>query len=184
MNLQNPSIVFVGSEETGETLETAVQRPAIHLWRATEVLQALAFYTFYMPDAVVLEDGPSVELANEVYFHLSSVGAKPLIILAGESESQAWKDVSDETTLVLPRSTNCESLLATVAETTARTPSWFKSQGAGDGPEGYTYIGEDLKARLMSCSSDEAAGSRYSRSHGSPGPGAAPSSPGSSARGE
>lgn len=154
MNLQNPSIVFVGSEETGETLETAVQRPAIHLWRATEVLQALAFYTFYMPDAVVLEDGPSVELANEVYFHLSSVGAKPLIILTGESESQAWKDVSDETTLVLPRSADGESLLAAIEETTARTPSWFKSQVDEDGSEGDTEIGEEVEAPLTSCSSD------------------------------
>ena len=136
MSLRNLSILFVGSKEVGEMLEAAAQRPAVHLWRATEVLQALAFYTFYMPDAVLLEDGANPELTNEVYFHLSSVGAKPLIILSDESESQAWRDVSDETTLVISRSTNGESLLAAVAETTARTLSWFKSQGAGDEPEG------------------------------------------------
>lgn len=144
MSLHHQSIVFVGSEKMGETLEAEARRRAVHLWTATEVLQALAFYTFYMPDAIVLEDGANPELTNEVYFHLSSVGARPLIILSGESEARAWKDVSDETTLVLPRSTNGESLLAAIAETTARTPSRFKLQVSEDGPKGDTVIGERL----------------------------------------
>lgn len=184
VNLRNLSIMFVGSKEVGEMLEAAAQRFGVHLWSATEVLQALAFYTFYMPDAVLLEDGPSRDLTNEVYFHLSSVNAKPLIILSGESESEAWKDVSDETTLVIPRSTNGESLLATIAETTSRTPSWFRSQGAGDEPEGGTDIGKNLGVPLTSCSSNETGDSRYSRSHGSPSLGTVLSSPSPSAGGE
>lgn len=140
MNLHNSSIVFVGSEVMGETLEADARRHAVRLWTATEVLQALALYMFYMPDAVVLEADAYPELANEVYSHLSSVGAQPLIVLAGESESQAWKDVSDETTLVIPRSANGESLLAAIAETTASIPSWFKLQVAEDGSKGDTVI--------------------------------------------
>lgn len=144
MNLHGMSIVFLGSEVMGKTLEAYARHRAGHLWTATEVLQALAFYMFYMPDVVVLEDGANPELTNEVYSHLSSVGAQPLIILSGESEAEAWKDVSDETTLVLPRSTNGESLLAAIAETSARTPSWFKLQVSEGGPKGDMVIGERL----------------------------------------
>ena len=55
-----------------------------------ETMDALAAYIFFYPDVVVLDAGSDPETAREVFRHLDSIGAGPLLILVDEAQRQEW----------------------------------------------------------------------------------------------
>lgn len=136
--LEHLSIIYVGGPGRGEVLRALFGTFGAHLWPAHEVQEALAFYLFYMPDLVMLDDGGAHEgsstLAGEVYEHLESVGAAPLLVLA--SRLQEWQGRLPDSSLVLPSDSSDAALLLAAAELAARHRSAFRARPAAldEGP--------------------------------------------------
>ncbi|MDQ3399030.1 MAG: hypothetical protein M3511_14930 [Deinococcota bacterium] len=130
MTLQHVSIVYAGSLERGHALQRALGPHGAHLWPATQAQEALAFYVFYLPDHVIIDDVPDAKRADEVYFHLSSIEAAPMIILSSEPRLGLWREVASASTLVLAHDLPDAELLEAVARLSLQHRSAFKTQKA------------------------------------------------------
>jgi len=74
MSKEHPFILFAGSLEFGQALSEAADRRGWFMMQAEDDLQALAMYTVYAPDVVVIDQ--STPYAGEVAFHLRSINAE------------------------------------------------------------------------------------------------------------
>lgn len=132
--LEHLSIVYVGDAGRGEALRAAFGACGAHLWPTAEVQEALAFYVFYLPDLVILDDtgldaGNGVR-ADEVYEHLESVGAAPLLVLASSRLASSrlawWRARLPASGLALPGDSPNAALMDAIAWLSARHRSAFK----------------------------------------------------------
>lgn len=110
------AILYVGNTERGQALRATVEPYGWHIYETTELLRALGMYIMGYPDVVIIEAVPGSSLAEEVYFHLRSVNAEPLLILADEARQEQWQGPATSTIRVLPRTLNNEELLAVIWE--------------------------------------------------------------------
>jgi hypothetical protein len=121
----HPRVLFVGSLERAKQLKTDNLHQALKLWTASEVMAALGYYALYMPDLVVIEDIGDTRFADEVYVHLASVGAKPLVVLAAPLRRRLWEELAAPTTFVLPRGIGNQELLSNLIKIAAEIDSRF-----------------------------------------------------------
>lgn len=79
---RNPTILFIGTDNSAESLRA--ENEGWTVMRPEEMMEALAWYTFYFPDVVIIEDAPDSEDAHEVYAHLRSIYADNVLLLSDE----------------------------------------------------------------------------------------------------
>lgn len=95
MPKQHLFILYVGKVDYGETLARDAERRGWYAQVARDDLEALAMYVVYCPDIIYLDS--TVDFAEEVDFHLKSVGASPILYL-GDSHQPGgvvFPNVSD-----------------------------------------------------------------------------------------
>lgn len=110
-----------------EGLRLALAPLGADLWPATEVKEALAFYLFYLPDLVLIDEALEPTQADEVYGHLESVGAAPLLVLAS-SRLDGWQERLPAAGLVLPGDGPDAVMFAAISSLTARHRSVFRTR--------------------------------------------------------
>ncbi len=110
------AILYVGNTGRGQALQATVEPYGWHIYETSELLRALGMYIMGYPDVVIIEAVPGSSLAEEVYFHLRSVNAEPLLILADEARQEQWQGPVTPAIRVLPRTLNNEELLAVILE--------------------------------------------------------------------
>jgi hypothetical protein len=82
MSQEAPIILYVGDVEAGQMFLPALQAYGGYAYMSEVVLETLGMYITYFPDLVILNAALNSELIQETYFHLCSVNAAPMIILA------------------------------------------------------------------------------------------------------
>lgn len=117
-------VAFVGGKERGEDLRERASSRGVHVGVASAVTDVPGLYLLLAPDVVVLDDD-CPELAWESYTQLSSVGARPLVVLAREDMVEEWREATDEDTIILDPCETHEDLLETLARISERIPSLF-----------------------------------------------------------
>ncbi len=78
MSKEHPFILFAGNLELGQALSPMAEARGWFVMMAEDDLEALAMYTVYSPDVVVIEQ--HTQFVDEVEFHLRSVGAELVLI--------------------------------------------------------------------------------------------------------
>jgi hypothetical protein len=104
-------ILYVGDAARGRALHEAAAARGWHVYVPTETMEALGIYIFYSPSIVVVEAGSG--FAAEVYRHLRSVEAEPLLILADAAQKKAWSLMA--TSGVLRESAEVDEIMAAIA---------------------------------------------------------------------
>ena len=79
---RNPTILFIGTEQGADALRA--NNEGWTIFHPQETMEALAWYTFYFPDVVIIEDAPESEDAHEIYAHLRSIYAENVLLLTDE----------------------------------------------------------------------------------------------------
>src|SRR5262245_46006659 len=92
MSREHPEILYVGDMEQGRALAAAAEAREWYVHTPGETMEALAIYATFFPDIVVIDTLPRVTLAHEVYYHLRSVNAEPMLVLADDRQPGWWGD--------------------------------------------------------------------------------------------
>jgi hypothetical protein len=100
MSQETPIILYVGDIETGQWLESSLDPNGGYVYTGTELIPTLGIYSSYMPDLVILDAQTMPDLARQVYLHLRSVDAEPIIIL--DDNTAGWEYPIDAKIEVLP----------------------------------------------------------------------------------
>lgn len=131
MNKESLQILYVGNAERGQALQAMVE-PDWLVLMPSEVMEALAWYVFYMPDVVVLDAQSPAEkaLVQETLYHLESVQAEPLLLI-GKLEREQGEERAARLWCVLPEVSNAQLITAIQAiakgeVTTLSTPENVK----------------------------------------------------------
>lgn len=114
MSQERPNILYVGGFERGQTLQAKVESQGWHLYLPKDILEALAMHVFYCPDITVIDTAARCRTGTEVYFHLRSANARPLLILAHENQLDRWAVPSESTVRVLPHTLSDDELIAEI----------------------------------------------------------------------
>jgi CheY-like chemotaxis protein len=94
MTTQYPNILYIGDVERGRALLAAVERSGEgFVYLPADVMEALGMYVFYFPDVVVIDAINQPLAALEVYHHLRTVGAAPIILLTLDDRSDSGDGV-------------------------------------------------------------------------------------------
>jgi hypothetical protein len=104
-------ILYVGDAGQGRKLHDAAGERGWYVYVPTEAREALGIYIFYMPAIVVID--ASSDFAHEVYRHLHSVEAGPLLVLADKAQEKTWNISGDS--LVLPKVAHEDEIIAAIA---------------------------------------------------------------------
>lgn len=112
MSSQHPMILFVGSAQQARDLLAMVEPVGWWVYPAETPNEALGMYVSYLPDVIVLNADTLPEVAEEVYYHLASVEADPLIVIGGHSQ---W---SDRVVYHLPANAKLTEIIGCAAEAT------------------------------------------------------------------
>jgi hypothetical protein len=73
-------------------------------------MEALAMQVFYYPDAVVIEDSPELDFADEVYAHLRSINADSLLVLS--NSPIAWAAPEETSVRMMPLDSSSAAIAA------------------------------------------------------------------------
>jgi len=130
MHLRSTRVLFVGEERRGMALQALAEEHGAEFWATDETEEALGLYVVQMPDVVVIEDGRLGRVTVEVHFHLSSVGARPMILLTGDERAAAWESAVLPTTRILPLDRSNLAVIEATAEAVASVPSPFRTAGS------------------------------------------------------
>ena len=112
MSDQHPMILFVGHNEQGAQLLEAVEPLGWWVYQPQTANEALGMFVSYLPDVVLLNADDAPDVAEEVYFHLASVLAEPMIVIGGD---ELW---SDRVSHHLPADADASDVIACVSELT------------------------------------------------------------------
>ncbi len=112
MSAQHPFILFVGNPGRGEDLLNRVESLGWWVYLPEDDLEALGMYITYAPDVVVLDAEAAPEIAVNVYHHLSSVHAAPLLVLTSDS---TWDAGVSNDIYLLPPGIGRDALAARIA---------------------------------------------------------------------
>jgi hypothetical protein len=125
MSQEHPNILYVGGFERGQVLQAKVRARGWYLYLPLETLEALAMHVFYYPDITVIDTAARCRIGTEVYFHLRSAQARPLLILAHEKQLNRWAVPSDSTVRILPHTLGDEELITVIEDLVL----WSKTVG-------------------------------------------------------
>jgi len=112
MSDQHPMILFVGHQEQGTQLLEAVEPLGWWVYQPQNANEALGMYVSYLPDVILMNADSAPDITEEVYYHLASVLAEPMIVIGGD---EVW---SDRVTHHLPAGADVSDVITCVAETT------------------------------------------------------------------
>jgi hypothetical protein len=103
-------ILYVGDAGRGQALHKAAAERGWYVYVPIGTIEALGNYIFYSPSVVVIETGS--DFAGEVFRHLRSIEAEPLLILADKSQEMDWRMSSDYR--VLPCMAGTDEIIAAI----------------------------------------------------------------------
>lgn len=101
----NSLIMYVGEREDGEALAAQIDAQDGYVYLPENMMQALGMYITYFPDVIVID--MQLPYAQEVYHHLLSVDAKPIILLTDEH-------IRSTSVFALPRGSSAEDVLLAI----------------------------------------------------------------------
>ena len=110
MSAEHPMILFVGHAIQGAQLLESVEPLNWWIYQSHTANEALGMYVSYLPDLILMNADAEPDIAEEVYFHLASVQAEPIIVI---SDDEVW---SDRVSHHLPSNARVEEIVACVAE--------------------------------------------------------------------
>ncbi len=87
------TILYIGDRQRGQSFVNAAEKQGWTVYRPEETMEALGLYVTYWPDITILDENARPEMASEVYFHLRSIQAQPLLILTDDLSWEADEDV-------------------------------------------------------------------------------------------
>ncbi|MBL8164278.1 MAG: hypothetical protein JNJ61_19985 [Anaerolineae bacterium] len=119
MTKTNPSILYVGDRETGRELRETVESRGWWVELADERDEALGLYITCLPDAVVLDGEFDTKLATEVYHHLRSIEAGPLLVL---TEDPRWDYRAPDSVYTMLPPTDLDELASFVDDVVQNNP--------------------------------------------------------------
>ena len=123
MSQEYPNVLYVGDYERGQVLQAKAR--GWHVYLPQDTLEALAMHVFYCPDITVIDTVARCHTGTEVYFHLRSAQARPLLILAREDHLNRWAVPDDSTVRVLRDTVRDEELIAAIEDLVL----WSKAVG-------------------------------------------------------
>jgi len=112
MSVQHPMILFIGHHEQSAQLLEAVEPLGWWVYQPENANEALGMYVSYMPDVVLMNAEAAPDITEEVYYHLASVQADPVIVIGGD---EVW---SDRVTHHLQADVHVAEIIAAVGEAT------------------------------------------------------------------
>lgn len=86
--MQSILMLYVGDAESGERFAQDAQAHGDWAYVAPETLTALGMYITYMPSVTVIDTHEPH--AAEVYNHLRSIDAGPMVLLSDDQRAPAW----------------------------------------------------------------------------------------------
>ncbi|MDL1900201.1 hypothetical protein FBR02_05475 [Anaerolineae bacterium CFX9] len=86
--MQSIMMLYVGDAEAGERIAQDAQAHGDWAYIAPETLTALGMYITYMPNVTVID--AQAPHAAEVYQHLRSIDAAPIILLTDDQRAPSW----------------------------------------------------------------------------------------------
>lgn len=86
MSQERLVIVYVGDAETEAWLAANVGADCVY--RAEALLQALGMVVTYMPELVILDARVMPDVARQVYYHLQTIDAEPILVL--DHSAEGW----------------------------------------------------------------------------------------------
>ncbi len=123
MSQAHPNVLYIGDYTRGQALQA--RAAGWHIYQPDDTLDALAMHVFYCPDIAVIDTVAKCHTGTEVYFHLRSAQARPLLILAREDHLRRWAVPDDSTVRVLPAALGDEQLIAAIEDLVL----WSKTLG-------------------------------------------------------
>jgi len=88
-------VLCVGNEETEQWIASSIEPYGGNVYRATELFEALGIYVTYAPDIVVLDSTTAPDLAQQMYSHLRTIDAEPILIF-DDSSARLFESQRDE----------------------------------------------------------------------------------------
>ncbi|MCC6804065.1 MAG: hypothetical protein IT319_14380 [Anaerolineae bacterium] len=95
-------ILYVGEREAGEALAARVEQDGGFVYLPESLMQVLGMYITYFPEVIVID--MSLSYADEIYRHLRSVDAAPIILLTDEH-------IRSTSVFALPRASSAEAVV-------------------------------------------------------------------------
>ena len=77
--MSNSLILYVGRPEAGRALAALAEQRNDYVYLPENLMQTLGMYISYFPQVVIID--MSIEYAQEVFEHLQSVDARPIVLL-------------------------------------------------------------------------------------------------------
>lgn len=116
MSAQHPALLYIGNQEHGQTLHNIVA-PAdwfVHQPECEE--EALAFYIFYMPDAIIIDTNSDMppETLESIVMHLQSVDAQPILVLSDKQPE--WQLEKPFQVTYLPQQSTPQLIIHNISE--------------------------------------------------------------------
>lgn len=115
MSTEHPNILYIGDIERGHALEIAAETHGSYVHLAEDVMDALGMYVVYLPDVIIIDAVHRYTLAQEVYMHLRSVDAKPMLVLANSETPGLWHG-AEPAVKVLPYTITRDELIIAAHE--------------------------------------------------------------------
>jgi len=85
MSQERLVVLCVGDAETERWITTSIEPYGGIVYRANELLEALGIYVTYAPDIVVLDSRTAPDLTQQMYSHLRTIDAEPILIFDDNS---------------------------------------------------------------------------------------------------
>lgn len=123
-------ILYVGNPDCARRLASLVEAEDWHVLPATQWREALGKYVAYWPDTVVIDAAQSPDLAETVYFHLRSVAADPMLVLADAVDTAGWRTAIGTDVRVLNRRTDDDDVIAAIRALHEDRYDWCDRQTA------------------------------------------------------
>lgn len=109
------TILYVGDTGRGQALQASANEHGWDVLLPGEMLEALAMYVFFFPDLVILDAAANRDMAEAVFFHLRSVEAPELLVLADASGQGPWATVPPPEVAIMSPQVRMDELLEVVA---------------------------------------------------------------------
>jgi hypothetical protein len=81
MSQDFPNMLYIGDSQNGLALHSAVESRDWYVYVPKDVMEALGMYVTYCPDIVIIEPTITSDFAKQVYYHLQTVDAEPMLML-------------------------------------------------------------------------------------------------------
>lgn len=121
-------ILYIGLGAEEAELATCLLERGFSVLTARETLQALGAYYVQAPDVVIVESSEeSYNLAQQVYFHLSCVEARPIVVLASKNNWDLWRGLVGPTDMLLCDNVDKDVLLNATIQLVSTVPSAFNT---------------------------------------------------------